>query len=114
MADDDPIGKPVVGLLVVDQGAILVLLAMLARDGDRPRLPMDGLEIGSKLIHRRDCLGWGLASRAAEVASLAHGADDGNVPTRKVPEIRVAIGVLTRSDTALMSQRRLSASSLDG
>lgn len=60
MTDDDPIGEPIGGLLVLDQGATLVMLAivltLLACDGRRPRLPMDGLDIGNELIHRRACL----------------------------------------------------------
>ncbi len=60
MTDDDPIGEPIGGLLVLDQGATLVILAivltLLMSDGCLPRLPMDGLDIGNKLIHCCSCL----------------------------------------------------------
>lgn len=60
MTDDNSIGEPIAGLLVLDQGATLVMLAivfaLLVSDGRRPRLPMDGLDIGNELIYRRACL----------------------------------------------------------
>lgn len=60
MTDGDPIGEPIGGLLVLDQGATLVMLAivftLLVGDGRRSRLPMDCIDIGNELIHCRSCL----------------------------------------------------------
>ena len=60
--DDDTIGEPIGRLLVPDQGAVLILLAIslmpLACDGGWRRPLMDGLDIGNKLVHRR-CFEYG-------------------------------------------------------
>ena len=55
VADDHAVGKPVMGLPVMSQGAALVLLAvlftLLADDDRRPRLTMDGPDVGHEVVH---------------------------------------------------------------